>query len=407
MNPYKVIYEQFFDEASFLWELRSTAVDLPDYNAEALNEIEQRIDIQLDGLMVAVEDAWPICLEALTQEESGGVFTSAIIAFRSHDTAKIQKAVEVGLSNDEAVRGLISALGWLPGKLVHPWVKKFFSSKDLDHKYLALAACSVRRENPAEHLNRMLDRDDCKEHEKLYARALRLIGELKRQDLILVLLEAVKSDDENIKFWSNWSRILLGDHSALENLEAFIFENGPFQHKAINIAFRVLPMELARKWITRLVDNKEQIRAAVKSTGVLGDPHAVNWLIKIMQDPSIARISAESFGLITGIDLEARGLILEDPSNIAMLPNEEDDVSLNEDENLPWPDVDKLSKLWINEGVNFVSGQRYFMGQPISPESVRYRLNNAYQRQRHAAALELSLSDSVIPLQNTRARVQP
>jgi len=407
VNPYKVIYEQFFDEASFLWELRSTAVDLPDYNAEALNEIEQRIDIQLDGLMVAVEDAWPICLEALTQEESGGVFTSAIIAFRSHDTAKIQKAVEVGLSNDEAVRGLISALGWLPGKLVHPWVKKFFSSKDLDHKYLALAACSVRRENPAEHLNRMLDRDDCKEHEKLYARALRLIGELKRQDLILVLLEAVKSDDENIKFWSNWSRILLGDHSALENLEAFIFENGPFQHKAINIAFRVLPMELARKWITRLVDNKEQIRAAVKSTGVLGDPHAVNWLIKIMQDPSIARISAESFGLITGIDLEARGLILEDPSNIAMLPNEEDDVSLNEDENLPWPDVDKLSKLWINEGVNFVSGQRYFMGQPISPESVRYRLNNAYQRQRHAAALELSLSDSVIPLQNTRARVQP
>lgn len=407
MNPYKDIYEQFVDEASFLWVLRSVAVEQPHYNTASLHELEHRIDAQLDGLMTALEDAWDICLEALKLEEPGEVFTSTVIAFRSHDMAKIQKAVEVGLSNDEAVKGLISALGWLPGKLVHPWIKRFFSSKDLDHKYLALAACSVRQENPAQHLNQMLGRDDCKEHEKLYVRALRLIGEFKRQDLMQVLSEAAKSDSENIQFWSAWSAILLGDRAAVDQLEPFIFKNGPNQVKAIDIAFRVLPMEQARNWITRLVEDKQQIRAAVKATGVLGDPHAVNWLIGNMQDIEIAKISAEAFSFITGIDLEQNQLVLENPPGIAPQPNddvEDNDVSLDEDEDLPWPEVEKISKIWINEGKNFVSGQRYFLGQAIRPEFLNDKLTNAYQRQRHAAALELSLLDSTIPLQNTRAR---
>ena len=407
MNPYKDIYEQFVDEASFLWVLRSIAVEQPHYNLASLRELEQRIDAQLDGLMTAVEEAWEICLEALKLEEPGEVFTSTVIAFKSHDIAKIQSAVEVGLSNDEAVKGLISALGWLPGKLVHPWIKRFFSSKDLDHKYLALAACSVRQENPAQHLNQMLGRDDCKEHEKLYVRALRLIGEFKRQDLMQVLSEAAKSDSENIQFWSAWSAILLGDRAAVDQLEPFIFKNGPNQVKAIDIAFRVLPMEQARNWITRLVEDKQQIRAAVKATGVLGDPHAVNWLLGNMQDESVAKLSGEAFSFITGIDLEQSQLVLENPPGIAPQPNddvEDNDVSLDEDEDLPWPEVEKISKIWINEGKNFVSGQRYFLGQAIRPEFLNDKLTNAYQRQRHAAALELSLLDSTIPLQNTRAR---
>ena len=187
MNAYRDIYEQYVDDASFLWVLRSIAVEQPHQDLTSLRELEQRIEAQLDGLMTAVEDAWEICLQALEHEESGEVFTSTVIAFRSHDIVKIQKVIEVGLCSDETAKGLISAMGWLPGNLVHPWIKKFFTSKDLGHKYIALAACSVRRENPGEYLNRILERDDCKQHEKLYARALRLIGELRRQDLMQYL----------------------------------------------------------------------------------------------------------------------------------------------------------------------------------------------------------------------------
>jgi len=407
-NPFKDIYEQYVDEASFLWLLRSIAVNQPHYTQTEIHELEQRIDAQLDGLMTSIEEVWSICLEALELEQPGEVFTSAIIAFKSHDATKIQKVIEVGLSNDESMKGLISAIGWLPEKFIHAWIKKFLTSKDLNHKYLAISACSVRRENPGEFLNRILSREDCKQHSKLYARALRLIGELRRQDLMPALEEALQSENKDVLFWANWSAILLGNHTAANNLQTYIFNANPYQEKAINIVFRVLPIDQARVWISQLSSNTDLTRMIIKTTGVLGDPHAINWLILKMKESAISRLAAESFTLITGFDLEENLLIGEIPAHLDIQPNNDindEDVSLDEDENLAWPDYDKVSTFWMNNGSRFISGQRYLLGIDIQPASLKDILTNAFQRQRHAAALELALIDSSSPLQNTKARV--
>ena len=407
MNAYRDIYEQYVEQASFLWILRSIAVEQPHYSATDLLELEQRIEAQLDGLMTAVEDAWDICVQALELEEPGEAFTAAVIAFRSHDVSKIQKVIEVGLANDETVKGLISAMGWLPGKLVHPWIKKFLTSKDLNHKYLALAACSVRRENPGEYLNKILDRDDCKQQKKLYARALRLIGELHRLDLMQHLNEAVNAEQKDIRFWANWSAILLGDRAAVENLKAYVFTAGPHQANAINLAFRVLPVEQARNWISDLAADRRHNRAVIKATGTLGDPHAVNWLIAKMRVPEDARLAAEAFTLSTGIDMEVNKLTADTPPVVTIQPSDDandDDVSLDEDENLPWPDPEKVSSIWIRQEQRFVSGQRCFLGWPITSGWLNDKLATGAQRQRHAAAMELvQLGET--PLINTRARI--
>ena len=93
-NAYKDIYEQYVDEASFLWILRSIAVEQPHYDASDILELEQRIDAQLDGLMTSVDIGWQVCEEVLTLQEPGEVFTSMVIAMRSHETSKIQMAVD-------------------------------------------------------------------------------------------------------------------------------------------------------------------------------------------------------------------------------------------------------------------------------------------------------------------------
>jgi len=46
----------------------------------------------------------------------------------------------------------------------------------------------------------------------------------------------------------------------------------------------------------------------------------------------------------------------------------------DEYENLPWPDYDKILKVWINLEKDFVSSQRYFLGQPIRPEILKDKL---------------------------------
>ncbi len=409
VNAYRDIYEQYVDNASFLWVLRSNAVNQPHYYSSDILELDQRIEAQLDGLMTSIDTAWPICLEALELEEPGEVFTAAVVAFRSHDMEKIQHVVEVGLTNAEVTKGLISALGWLPGKLVHGWIKKFLTSKDLNHKYLAIAACSVRRDNPEEYLNQILEREDCRQHIPLYARSLRLIGELRRLDLMPHLEVAITSEEEQVRFWAIWSAIMLGKHELVKQLEPFVFNSGPYQIKAINIAFRVLPVEQGRSWISTLAKTEGHERNVVKATVILGNPQAVNWLIAKMKDESLAKLAGEAFSLITGIDLEQHQLIDESHSKQQIDSDEDMDdesVDLDQDENLPWPDHEKVKNLWMNHGRNFIAGKRYCLGKILSNEHLKSRLSESHQRHRQAICLELSLIDSGISMLNYKARIQ-
>ena len=406
-SAYQEIYERYVDDASFLWILRSIAVEQPHYNADEVAELEQRIEAHLSGLMTSMEQGWQACETALLLEEPGEVFTATVIAVRSHDPAKIQKAVEVGLSNPRATKGLVSAFGWLPAGLARPWIERFIASKDMNHKYLGVAAASVRREDPGAILAKILNREDCQQNIPLYTRALRLVGELRRQDLMPNLQAAQASDNPDIQFWSTWSAIMLGHKSVVSVLQSFVFNSGAHQVCAAQLAFRTLPVETARAWISTLAKNDAQARIVIKATGILGDPHAVNWLITKMADPKLARLAAEAFTQITGVDLIQNELVVEVPTDQMPLPNDDatdDDVSLDEDENLPWPDVAKVTGLWRNHGQHFMVGQRYFLGKPITADGLKQKLATGTQRQRHAAALELALSGET-PLFNTRARI--
>jgi len=400
------VYELYVDNASFLWVLRSVVIEQSRYEASDLFELEQRIDAQLDGLMVSLDIGWQACEEALELQESGEVFTAMMIAMRSHEIRKIQKAVEVGLENDLAQPGLISAMGWLPGEIANPWIERFLNGKEMNHKYLGLATCSVRRQDPGEILTNILRRDDCLQHEKLYARALRLIGELRRQDCMPAINASIHNDNESIRFWANWSAVLLGQRASVKNLEPLVFKTGPHQDQAIQLAFRVLPVEQAREWISKLSEDESQIRAVIKATGVLGDPHAINWLISKMQNPMLAKLAGESFALITGIDLEKHNLQIDVSDNAPPVEDIDDDnIELDQDENLPFPDVAKVEAIWRNRGQNFIIGRRYFMGRPVTSEILKEKLAGGTQRQRHAAAMELALSENDVQLPNTRARI--
>lgn len=410
MSPYTDVYEQFAVDAAFLWLLRSVAVDQPHYTAADVGALEERIQAQLDGLLTAPEEAWEVCREAMDLQESGEIFAGAVLAFRSLDVRKIQTAVEAGLASEAGFPGLVSALGWLPGRLCHSWLRRFLTSKDLDHKYLAIAACSVRREDPCAYLTSIFQREDCLAHSPLYARALRIVGELKRRDLAPALVMAMEAQDPSCHFWANWSSVLLGDRSSIDNLQAYTLQPGPYQSSAINLAFRALPVEEGRAWINRLAQSPESARPVIKATAALADPHAVNWLIGQMRVPSLTRLAGEAFTTITGIDLEEWNLALDDlPDLDEHLPNEDPDdtnVDMDEDEHLPFPDVAKIAAVWQKYQHRFVSGQRYLLGKPVTSENLTVCLNHGYQRQRHAAALELALLNKDQPLANTRTRIQ-
>jgi uncharacterized protein (TIGR02270 family) len=406
-EAYRDIYERYVDEASFLWHLRRVAVGQPHYLPQDIGELERRIDAHLDGLMTSFELGWRACEAALSLQGSGEAFTAAIVAFRSRDTAKIQAVIEAGLGEGGMFKGLVSALGWLPGQIALPWIEKFLGSKDLNHKYLAIAACSVRRENPADYLTKILQRDDCRAHAKLHARALRLAGELKRADLRDIVAVARASDEEEVKFAAHWASVLLGDHAAAEGLHPFAASEGPWRMPALEVAMRALPVERARAWLSALAGDPKNQRTIVKATGMLGDPQAVGWLASKMHDAALARVAGESFTLITGINLERHELAVAVPQNITAGPNDDPvdaEVALDEDEYLPWPDAEKVAYLWQTHGRRYSVGMRHFLGQPVAADRLVETVKSGYQRWRRAAALELALLEPSCTLVNIRGR---
>ena len=407
-SAFQEIYEQHLTDASFLWELREVALNQPHYNSDDLFDLEKRIDAHLDGLMTALDISWELCVEALEYQQAGEIFVVSVIAFRSRDTDKIKLAVSEGLKSPRIMKGLISAMAWLPQSLICDWMFKFLNSKDLNHKFLSMCVHSARRQHPGEMLSNLLKRNDCLDHKPLRSRMLRLIGELKLFDLRWALDEAYADEEPTVKFWVNWSTLMLGDKTAAPQLQPYLKGDGKLQNIAMNTAFRALPIEQGRAWISQLASEQDFQRLVISATGVLGDPHAIPWLIEKMRRVETAKLAAESFTMITGIDLEKYNLSIDAPDDISVLPNNDpndSDVSMDADENLPFPDVDKVALTWQKHGSKYQAGKRYFMGKEICEATLQEKLQDGLQRQKISAAYELALVNPQLALVNVKARI--
>lgn len=408
LNPFEAILERQVDDAAFLWVLRTVAVYQPQYGLAELQKLESRIEKHIDGLMLSPEDAWRYCEAASQLEEPGEAFVSAMFAFRLMDVDKIRQATDFGFACPETFKAITSALAWLPANYSMPWLKKFLKSKDLNHKHLAIAVSSIQRLDPGDYLQNIFTREDCLNHKELYMRALRIVGELKRSDLMPALNQAMNHEDPDIVFWAHWSAILLGNRSVAPMLKPVVMEEGPYQQKAIEMAFRVLEPTVARQWIGELSQKEDAIRQVIKASAILGDPQVVSWLIEKMKQPVLARLAGEAFVAITGIDLERYELCYEVPdlSDEKTIADADFDEFSLEDENLAWPSCEKVAAVWQKYGNSFTPGQRYFWGQPSTPELLYSVLKKGGQRERHAAALTLALDNRGEIYVNTEATIK-
>lgn len=406
-SAFASITEQNASEAAFLWLLRSRAVSSPLYYSVDIRELDGRIEANLDGLSAVGEPGWQACANQLVYEEAGEIFTAAVVALRSRHAARIKMVCEQALTSAEMTRGLVSALGWVDKEIAEFWVQRFLAVTDPKYRLLGLAACSVRRENPGKYLLAILQDPATRTQPAVHARALRLIGELKRFDLIPALNAAMHAEDPRVRFWANWSAVLLGNPAAIMNLKPYLLQASDLTTKAVPLVFSALSVGEGRKWVTEMVAKPELNRIVVQSIGILGDPHAIPWLIQQMANPVQARIAGWAFSQITGIDLEASQLAIEPPDDIEPGPTDDatdDNVAMDEDEDLPWPDMKKIGRLWQVHNQLLQAGQRYFQGQEVTKQVLAHIFVAANQQQKELAALQRAILDKHTTLVNTKAR---
>lgn len=397
------IIDQHAEEAAFLWLLRHNAVYAPHYNLKDLAKLDGRVEAHIDGLRIAGDYGWEACCHNLEFKERGEVFTAAILALEGNHIDRIDKVYQVTEEAPETLTGLVSAFGWVEPHHLQGKVNGLLVSKNPLWRQVGIAACAIHRVDPGKFLDQAIQEDDL----QLRARALRAAGELGRVDLKPALLKQVSDQDTTIGFWAAWSAVLLGDRGkALSSLQTRIIEGLDFSLKAMQLALRVLDLQEIKELLKLLVQNEDRIRETIIGTGISGDPGYMPWLIKQMEVPASAKIAGESFSFISGVDIAYEDLEGKLPKNFAAGPTEnpeDEEVAMDLDENLPCPDPLLIDRWWKQHQESFKPGVRYLSGKPVNEPQCQCILKTGKQRQRQAAALELSLMQPTTPLFETRA----
>ena len=402
MSAIPIVVGQHVEEAALLWPMRDDAVRAPHYDLDDLAKLDDRVESHLDGLRIAGDAGWQVVKEELGWQEPGEVFTAALLAFESKDPERIEEVLEVGAGEIELARGVISALGWMTYEQARPHIEALLASDDPMRRRIGIAAAAIHRQDPGEALKAALGDEDT----TLRARALRAAGELGRGDVLSLVKGCVGHEDPGVRFWAAWSASLLGEMTAILPLQEIALGGGPLAKRAADMAARRMPPANALVWHKELANDPTRLRLAAKVAGAIGDPVLVPWLIEMMSNDGHARPVGEAFTMITGVDLAYDDLERDWPEDFEAGPTEnpeDEDVSMDADEDLPWPDQQLVGGWWKSNSSGFSAGTRHLLGKPITPESLHEALTSGRQRQRAAAALELSLLQPGRPLFDVRA----
>ncbi|KPJ92434.1 MAG: hypothetical protein AMJ53_09395 [Gammaproteobacteria bacterium SG8_11] len=400
----RLLTEQAVDDASYLWLLREQAVTSPNYNRFEVTELDERLEGYLDFIKLANEFGWQACEENLSWKDAGEIFVGCVTAFGTNNPKIIDSVIDVGCQSLELSQGIVSALAWENGDKTEAIIHRLLNSMEPIQKRIAIGASGVLRKDIGQSLNENLTFEST----DVRSRALKAVGELGRKDLLEACIGHIDNDDEDCRFWSAWSAALLGSlDAALPALQSVSLSDSKYSEKACDLTGRIMNVELAQDWLQELGNSQSKLRQAVIFAGAVGMPVLVSWLINIMTIPELARKAAESFVNITGADLIDFDLAGDEPAGFEVGPSEnpEDEfVEMDADEDLPWPDVDKIAQWWANYKDHYAAHERYLCGQPINVESLNRIIDIGKQTHRHAAALELTLISPGKPLIEVRAR---
>jgi uncharacterized protein (TIGR02270 family) len=241
----------------------------------------------------------------------------------------------------------------------------------------------------------------------LRMRALRLLSHLGKVERLSDCVSALADKDACSAFEAACAAALLGNRdAAITALLAAAFAPVSWRKHALALLLKLQAPANARTTLKALAEDPACIRLLIQGIGTAGDPHYVPWLIQQMQDLKLSRVAGESFSYITGLDLAYLDLERKPPEGVDFGPNDDpndDNVAMDEDDGLPWPDVEKVSSWWQANGQRFAPGTRYFMGEPPSAAHCLDVLKNGFQRQRMAAAIYLCLLKPGTPLFNCAA----
>jgi uncharacterized protein (TIGR02270 family) len=403
-TPIAVVAQRHIEDIALLANIRlSLVVASPHVKLYQLSRLDNRLAAHLDGLVVAGKFGSKLTVKALDDPDRGHVFSVTIRAIENRDASRLDKLLNIVEMMPGCLAGVFSAFGWVSTASLQGITKPLLDSPNPFRRQVGLAACAMHQVNPGAALLAALN----DENAALRARALRVVADLGLTDHLPACTDALTDEDPDCAYQAARAGILLGNRGAsVSALHRIALAPGPWRSRALGLLLKLQSPTDAHATLRALAQDPACIRLLIQGIGTAGDSHYVPWLIQQMRDLKLSRLAGESFSFITGLDLAYLDLERKPPEGVDFGPNDDpndDNVAMDEDDDLPWPDVEKISAWWQAHGHRFAPGTRYFMGEPPSPAHCLDVLKNGFQRQRMAAAVYLCLLKPGTPLFNCAA----
>lgn len=397
------IIAQHIDAAAELRATRSALLRAPNVNPYRLAAHDERLRAHLDGVSVAGEHGYRFAQRAAASSALGQMFVLGVAAIERRDREQMERLIALVDDIRDAERAIVSAVGWVSARSLEGLAATLLTSLDAKQRRVGIAACGSHGVDVGPALGKAIESAD----PGVRVRALRAAGQLGRLDCRQSCLAHLDDAESHCRFEAARSGALLGaGPAAAASLGSIAEEGGACAPDALQMLVFAASRDDARTVIRRLTTRSARIRQATQAVGWSGDIGAMDWLLHHMSDDLLARVAGEAFTTITGAQLAPTNLERAEPGKFDAGPNDnpdDDNVAMDPDDGLPWPDVAKISAWWSANRSRFTAGTRYFMGAPPTREHCIDVLKNGFQRQRMAAALHLCLLDPGTPFFNTAA----
>jgi uncharacterized protein (TIGR02270 family) len=407
------IRQQQVEDAGFLWLVRQHVIYAPNPLLRDVTRHDERIEAYVDALHIGGEAAWRETLDAVARADPSAFFTLGVLSVRigkvdSLLTTFVETVNPSGMDSNDATPRLsadvIGSFCWSARDAVTKAISLFWRSLEAHPRAVAISAVGARRIDAGDLFPEAL----ADQSPLVRSRAYRTTGQLGRADLMAQLRPGLADPHPECRFWSAWAAARMGaGDEALRVLADIAWNNPPRADRALDLLLRRLDIPQANAWLRDFAQLPGRQRAVIRAAGVIGDPRYIPWLIERMATLETARLAGEAFSMITGLDLAYRDLDRKPPRDFESGPNDDpadENVALDEDEHLPWPDPEKIGQWWAANRGRFDVGTPYFLGTPKPRADWLEALSDAFQRQRHAAALELAIRQPDKAMFEVRAR---
>jgi uncharacterized protein (TIGR02270 family) len=402
-NPVVAVLHQHVEDTAVLRNNRSYLVFASDVKLHQLRRLDDRLAAHLDGIAIAGEHGALLATAALENSGQGEIYTATVNAIENRNAARLEKLLSGAEQLPEIQAAVVSAFGWVTAASLQGITKALLDSPNPFRRQVGLAACAMHQVNPGVAVDAALN----DENTGLRARALRVVADLGLVDHLPACTGALADENPDCAYQAARAGALLGDRGApVSALRGIALAPGPWRSRALGLLLKLQSPADAHITLKALAQDPACMRLLIQAIGAAGDSHYVPWLLQQMQDLKLTRLAGESFSFITGLDLAYLDLERKPPEGVDFGPNDDpndDNVAMDEDDGLPWPDVEKITAWWQAHGHRFAPGTRYFMGKPPSSAHCLDVLKNGYQRQRMAAAIYLCLLKPGTPLFNCAA----